>query len=66
MYTVAKSAEVVIPGCLVAALISAYLQLEALIHVQEKAADGSLGPSVEIMPTPAGVSDGTSVPKGVG
>lgn len=35
----AKAAEVVIPGCLVAALISAFLQLESLRCLQEKAAE---------------------------
>jgi hypothetical protein len=37
----AKSAEVVIPGCLVAALISAFVQLEALNSVQQAVADGT-------------------------
>ena len=31
----AKSSEVVIPGCLTAALVSAFLQLQALHRVQE-------------------------------
>lgn len=38
-----KSAEVVIPGCLVAALISAFLQLESLRRVQQRAIASEIG-----------------------
>lgn len=34
IFGIAESAEVVIPGCLLSALVSAFLQLEALIKVQ--------------------------------